>query len=674
MTLVKLEIPGGAVADRPEYSTGARWKTTEKVRFQQGLPEKIGGWTNESGWSFTGVASDILAWRTLNGDSIIAVGTEKKLEVVYNDTKTDVTPVRSTATLNGPFTTSSGSATVTVAHTAHGALDGDYVVFSGASAGGGITVDGEYQLTHVDDNTYTITHGSNASSSASSTGGSSVSTTYLLSGGRAQASEGLGWGAGGWGDPREGATKTEDTITGITQANPGVVTAGSHPFVNGDLVKITGVVGMTQVNGNTYTVANKATNTFELSGTNTSGFGSYSSGGTATKQFGWGYSANADQSDVTLEPSTWSLSLWGEDMIATRRNEATYLWDATNPTTRVTVVTNAPTSTKLTLVATPSRHVVALGAHTGSVADPLNVRWSDQEGLTTWTSAADNTAGSQRLQGGSKIVAGLQTRGQILIWTDDTLQAMNYIGPPYIFGFTIIASNCSPISQKSVVDQNGIVYWMGNKHFYVYDGSVKILPSPVRDQVFDNMDSSLDQLTYGGLNRRFNEIWWFYTTTGSTSPNKYVVYNHSTAEWHFGTLDRCVWLDEVSWLNNPVAVQSDGTLSYHESGTSDNGSAFSSYIETGVFEIPQAGDDLFIADKLIPDATITGNAKLTFYTKKYPAGSEVTKGPFTLSSSTQKLSMRARGRQIRMRIESDGASDFWKWGTPRLRYRRSGKR
>ena len=672
MALVKLDIPGGIVADRSEYSTGSRWRICDKVRFQQGQPEKIGGWVSEVNWSFTGTPSSVLAWQTLGGDSVLAVGTNKKLQIVVNDSLIDITPANSSVTLNGAFDMVDESAIVTVHDVAHGAEDGDYVVFSGATAGGGITVTGEYILTFVDANTYTIQHPSAATSTATGQGGSSIATVYLLGTGNSVGTAGLGWGAGTWGTPRTGTTPVTDTITGITAANPGVVTAGSHPFSDGDLVRITDVVGMVELNGNSYTVANKTTNTFQLSGTNTSAFTSYSSAGTATKLFGWGFGVTASESNVALEPDLWSLSLWGEDLIATRRNAGTYTWDASTPTTRAALVSNAPTISKLSLVSSPSRHLICFGAGADAL-DPLNVRWSDQEINTSWTPALSNTAGSQRIQQGTKIIAAVQTRDQILIFTDDSLHAMQFIGPPFTFSFRIMGTNCAPVSQHSVVDQNGVVYWMGNSHFYMYDGAVKILPCPVRDYVFDNVGGSFE-LTYAGLNRKFTEIWWVYSTAPSSPPDKYVIYNWKTTEWYFGSLDRAVWLDEVSWLTQPIGISTSGTLYYHESGTDDNVSPLTCSVESGVIEIPPAGDDLFLVDKLIPDAKITGSLQVTFYVRKYPLAPETVKGPFTVTSSTQKTSFRVRGRQLRIKLSSTNLLDNWKWGTPRIRYRRSGKK
>jgi hypothetical protein len=665
MPLQKLEIPGGIIKDRSAYATGGRWTDADKVRFQQGFPEPIGGWFQESNWTATGTPSNMKAWSNLNGDQLLALGTEQKLQLVFNDELSDITPIRETQSLSGPFTTVNESAVVTVADTGHGANDGDAVIFSGASAVGGITIDGEHTLTYVDDNTYTITHSSAASSGA--TGGGSVTAKYLLSVGSSTSIPGLGWGAGAWSSPREGSPIVQKTITGITQANPGVVTSNGHGFSNGDIVRITAVVGMVELNGNSYTVANVATNTFELSGTNTSGFTSYGSAGKATQQFGWNVAATTSEDGIILEPSQWSLSLWGEDLIATRRDGGTFVWDATNgAATRAVVLTNAPTNALLSMTSVPDRHVVCFGADD----DPLLVKWSDQEDNATWAASSTNTAGSQRLHIGHKIVAATQTRDQILIFTDEAVFGMQFQGPPYTFGFRPLATSCGPIGQNAAVEINGIVYWMGCGHFHTFSGRVQELPCPVRDHVFNNINHDKENLSFGGLNRKFTEIWWFYPTVDTGALDKYVIYNYATKEWSIGSLSRQVWIDDQDWLEYPIAVSSAGVVFYHENGNSDNGSDIASYVESGAIEISD-GARMLLLDKLIPD--VEGSPQVTIMASKYNNASEVTKGPFDVSSAIEKVSMRAKGRQIRFKVSRTG-QEYWRFGHSRFEFTVDGTR
>ena len=666
MPLQKFEIPGGMVKDRSAYASGGRWIDGNKVRFQQGFPEPIGGWIEEVNWSATGSPSNAIAWSNLNGDQLLAIGTEKKIHLVFNDTIYDITPIRESQSLTNPFTTSSGTPTVTVADTAHAAEDGDYVTFSGGRAVGGVTISGEYVLTVVDANKFTITASGNASSTA--TGGGSVTAKYQISTGTTAGTPGLGWGIDTWNSYREGSPITQKTVSGLTQASPGVVTATAHGFSNGDLVKLTDVVGMVEVNGNYYTVASVTTNTFELSGTNTSGFTSYGSAGKATKIFGWGSAAAVSSSTVILEPSLWSFSLWGEDLIATRRDGGTYVWDATNGTgTAAIALTNAPTNAMLSLVSVPDRHVICFGADN----NPLLVKWSDQEDNTTWSALATNTAGSQPLEIGHKIIATQQTRDQILIFTDDAVFGMNFEGPPYTFGFRPLATSCAPVGQNAVVEINGTVFWMGCGHFHSFGGKVQVIPCPVRDYVFDNINKEAENISFGGLNRKFTEIWWFYPTGENTEPDSYVVLNYSTNEWSVGSLSRSVWIDDEDWLQYPTAFDPDGKIYYHENGTSDNGSDIESYVECGAIEMNNTGDKMLWIDKIIPD--VSGSPQITVYTRKYPNSSEVTKGPYDLFSTTEKLSLRAKGRQMRMKISYTGQT-YWRFGHTRFQMTADGTR
>ena len=328
----------------------------------------------------------------------------------------------------------------------------------------------------------------------------------------------------------------------------------------------------------------------------------------------------------------------------------------------------------MTLVSVPDRHLVAIGAHDGSADDPLLVAWSDQEDNTTWAAAAANTAGSQRLAIGTRLMGAVLTRDQILIWSDDAVYSMEFQGPPYTFGFRLLTTGAGLIAQNAVVEQNGVVYWMSPTNFFVYDGSVTSLPSPVHDYVYDDLNSTVAPFISAGRNQRFEELLWFYASADSAENDRFVGLNYKSGEWQLGNLERTNWHDELSWNNNPIALDASGNLYYHETGVDDHGSAMSSSIETGAFEVPETGEFLFVVDKLITDATITGSLSITFYTRKYPGDTEITKGPYTINSSTTKLSVRLRGRQLRFKLESTNIGDFWKWGVARIQFRPDSKR
>lgn len=590
MPLAKLRIPGGVIADRPEYSSGPVWRTADRVRFQQGLPEVIGGWQKNPNFAATGVPSNVHIWRDLSGNDLMAVGTEQFLYVLKNGTLYDITPIDSTASLNGAIDTTDTDNTVTVNDTSHPAKVGDWVVISGASAVGGLTINGTWQVATVPDaNSWTFEHTSPATSTVSGGGGASIQVDYLLPTGYATSTPGLGWGADTW------ATST------------------------------------------------------------------------------WGTAR--DTSNISLEANIWSFDNWGEDLRACRRGGKIYGWDASvGVGTRAAAVTNAPTTNKFIMVSVPDRHLISFGAHTGSASDPLNIRWTEQETDTTWTATATNTAGDQRLHRGDYLVAAIQTREQILVWTDDALFSMVYRGPPFTFGFRHVATECAPVGQNVPVNQNGMVYWMGCGNFYVYAGVAKVLPCPVRDYVFDNLNEDTQDLVVGGLNRKFNEIWWHYPSSGSTYPDRYVTYNYVTQEWSIGTLGRTVWADTDSWLDNPVAYDSDGNFYYHEKGKSADGAALNWNIESGPFEIPEAGDKMFLVDRFITDVSSqTGDVTFTVYYRRYPNATEGSKSR-TITSTTTKVTPRIRGRQMRFGYSSTELESFAKMGDLRADWKPDGDR
>jgi len=609
MVLTRFPIPGGASADKTEYSEGPRWVNMDKVRFQQGHPEKIGGWTKDS-LSFTGVPSSVFAWQDLSFNQLLAVATNTKLYIILNNTKYDITPVEDSGTLGtDPFTTeASGSPIVLVADAAHGRAIGDSVRFTGAPS----TIDGipasefnaEHLVTTVNTaSQYEITLTTNATSGSTAGGGSSVTYSYDISTASSVSAQGLGWGASTWGTVR---------------ASTG----------------------------------------------------------------GWGDPAATTASGIEIDPGLWSLDLWGEDLVATRRGSGTYTWDAsTGVGTRATLVSNAPTTGLIGMVSNPTRHHIVFGARTGSATDPLLVAWSDQEDNTTWAASATNAAGNQRLHYGDKIVAAIQSRDQILVFTNRAVFAMNWSGPPFTFSFRPLAINTTIIAQHAATTLNGIVWWMGKDDFYVYDGQVRTLNCPIRDLIYDDLNLDLNEIIFTGLNTQFTEIMFLYPSLAATTTcDKYAGFNYLSNEWYFGTLDRCVWLDDISYLNNPLALNASGELYQHEQGVDDDTSAMSAFIESGdVLRAVEggelgAGDRLILLSKLIPDAEITGILDFSVKVRKYPHGTETTKGPYDVTSATERLSFRAKGRQARIRLACDSIGDTFKWREPRFDITVSGKR
>jgi len=666
--LTPLLIKPGIVKDYTDYSMSDRWIDGGFVRFRGPFPEKIGGWSKSNSISgILGIARSLEIWRQIDFADNIAIGTHSHVQLVNRGTVYDITPLRKTTDPAGtdPLATNSNT-TITVTDTSHGAEIDDYVTITGG------------------------------------------------------------------------------VISAITQANPGVVTATAHGFSNGDVVFFEDVEGMSELNGNSYTLANITANTMELLGTDTSAFGAYSSSGfvnqivdgvsvrghfpitgvvdannfeiqtaataTGSTSFGgtqvkieynistgnentigaggWGagtYGRGGYGSSVqtAVNLTTWAMSVWGEDLVVNGVGGPIYYWDATTGAgVRSAVLSNAPATSRFIKADSDNRHLLVYGAHDGAVDDPMLVAWCDQNVITTWAPTIINSAGDYRLTMGGKIITAISSRSATLIFTDTSLYNQAYTGPPFTFRFNMLADNISIIGPNALTERDEIIYWMGNNQFYAYDGRVNVLPSSVRRYVFDNINRDAQEKCFLGVNRKYEEIWFFYPRGAATEPSDYVIYNYSDPQqqvWSIGTLERTVWHDSSLFVSTPIAIASDGTFYNHESGQDNDTTALTSYVESGAIEIsnPETGKggSLMLVDRLIPDATVTGNMKVTIYTKKYPqSAEEVVKGPYTIEPTTEKVSFRAKGRQTRIRLESDDLGVDWTMGLPRLRVKPSGKR
>lgn len=614
MPLQKLQLRPGINRENTRYKTEGGWYECDKVRFRQGSPEKIGGWEPLSTNTFSGVCRSLWNWITLGGQNLVGVGTNEKFYLQQSGVFNDITPIRSTASLTDPFETTSGSSTVTVTDTAHGAVDGDYVSFSGASAVGGLTIDGEYQLTYIDEDTYAITAASNATSSA--TGGGSVTTAYQINVGAAFVVPQTGWGGGGW------------------------------------------------------------------------SLGTWANGVTST-------------TSIRL----WSQSNFGEDLVFGVRNGGVYYWDASGslttravPLSDLSGASDTPTVQSFVLVSDVSRFVFAFGANElgGSTQDPMLVRWSDQENAANWTPAATNQAGDLRLSNGSQIISAAQARQEVLVWTDTALYSMQYQGAPAVWGAQLVGENVSIASPNATAYANGVAYWMGKDKFYRYDGRTQPLRCDLRKFIFSDLDTfQYDQVT-AGTNEAYNEIWWFYCSSGSTTNDRYVVYNYVEDIWYYGTMARTAWLDS-GVRNAPIAATYSNTLVQHESGLDDNEtgvpSAMSSFVTSSEFDLNDGQRFMFVW-RMLPDVTFEGSTAdaptvdMTLlpldgsgsgYSSPASVGGEnaatVTRSTTVpIEQFTNQISTRVRGRQLVMKVSSDGSGVAWQLGAPRLDMRPDGRR
>jgi len=441
---------------------------------------------------------------------------------------------------------------------------------------------------------------------------------------------------------------------------------------------------------------------------------------------GWGDASSAN--DVSLEPGLWSLSNFGQVLVATIANGKTFTWnagDAARLTTRASITTsgfqttNNPTATRVTLVSPTTRHLIHLGTETTigdtSTQDDMFIRFSEQEDINDYTVTAINSAGTQRLQDGTKIMGSLKAKETILVWTDNALYTMKFIGAPFTFGFEQVGTNCGLIGKNSAVEIDGVAYWMSNNGFFAFDGTVKSLPCTVEDYVYDQADTTKGQQVYAGLNNQYTEITWYYPSQGSEYNDQYVVFNYgeSTARipggvWYIGTEARTTWIDGTVYPNPfatkfndsatgtfPVIVGESGlgqtTLFEHEVGTDQvnpDGSTttITSFIQSYDYDLQQAqrgqsyaiaGDVFLAVRRFLPDfKDLQGNAKVTLAVKRYPSDSQTTTAlsPFTITTSTEKKDTRARGRFVNIKIENDATSESWRFGTMRLDVQPDGRR
>lgn len=678
MALIKLEFKPGVNKEDTPYTAEGGWVSSDKIRFRSGRPEKIGGWRKFSDTQLNGSIRSFHTVRTLDGTIYTAVGTNTKVYMENGGSFYDVTPIRETQALSNPFDTTSGSATITVNDTAHGADDGAFITISGAATTDGIPaseINAEHQITYVDADSYTITVTTTATSGVTGGGGASVSVEYQVNIGASSTVTQYGWGAGQW-------NRTRQTLSGGSGWNRPSVTSG-----------------------------------------------------------------------VDLKPRVWNFTGWGEDLIMNYAGGAVYIWDATNPLTRATQITQAPHKVNNVLV-TNDRHMVCFGCNLPGTAnaatdlDALSIRWCTQEDYTEWTVTSTNTAGDKLITNGTEIIGVANTENQTVIWTDDSVESMQFVGPPYTFAFAKIGTSSGLVSPNAWTAYDNVVYWMGDNAFYVFQGGSNVLPCTVQRYVFDSLYKQHSDKVFAVLNHKNNEVTWFYpaksvdnrylngaiddsTTTiyldttaalshsgsiqidsevidytgktdysvtgvtrgtrGTTAtthddaaavtnpdgewsnePYHYVTYSVTDQIWWTGRLERSAMIDS-GVLEYPLAAGTDGYIYEHEIGYDADGGPMVAFIQSGDFDIAE-GDSLMHVHRVIPDLTITGSVDLSMRTKYYPSSTEVKETIGNITSTTEKVNVRIRARNMALRIESDDVGDYWKYGSTRIDQRTDGRR
>jgi hypothetical protein len=707
-----------------ETTAEGQWVDGDNVRFRYGTPQKIGGWSQLGENKLTGAARALFHLVNKSGNKFSIIGTNRILYAYTGGVFYDIHPIKATTSLTSAFSTTNGSAVVTITFSSsHNISANDIILLDNFSAITGSNFaasdfnDKKFMVTSVTDSTLTITMPSNESGSGATTSGS-IRVRHYYPVGPAEQLPGFGWGLGQWSGTVSGEATTTlvssinaSQTTGIelTDASQFPTSGTNHVQIGTEEISYTGITsnvltGVTRGVRNTTAAIHNAGVTI----TNSSDY------------VAWGEAASGD---LVIDPGLWSIDGFGTKVIALIHNAQVFEWDAdaTDATAnRATIISGAPTASRDMLVSTPDRHLVFFGTETTigtpSTQDEMFIRFSDQEDINTYTPTATNTAGTQRLSDGSKIVGAVRGRDAIYIWSDTSLFTMRFVGAPFTFGFAQVGTNCGLIGQNAALEVDGAAYWMSENGFFKYAGNLETMMCLVEDFVYDDLNTTAGQLINVGLNNLFGEITWFYCTEGSTVINRCVTYNYIDSRpqrpvWTTGTLARGTWKDSSvfglphatsydasSNASYDVVGNTDGCTTYfeHEKGTdealSTGVNAITANISSGDFDITQRivrgamtnlgdlrgdGENIMKIRRFIPDfVSQTGNTQITLNLKNYPNDTAASSslGPFTISSSTKKVDTRARARAISLKVANTAASQDWKLGTFRLDIQADGRR
>ena len=599
-----------------QYSEEGKWYDGNRVRFREGKPENLRGYSKFSDDVLLGTARDTITWRDNNSRPYIGIGTNVRLYVVQNETFYDVTPISSIVSVSGNLETFSGSTYVKVSITNHTVSTSDYIEFKGVDTVGDIDI-----------------NNTNASPSWIVVSVSGLNTFYV------------------------------DVLQTATSSGSGLGTTGSINIL----------------------LNTESTDAIQGLGY---GAGVYNAGVSVSGARGW--NDPATESLITFLPNMWTLDNWGEDLMALRRGSNLCFLDISASLTpvRSTIVTASPTATTF-LVSPNDRHVICYGAREFAVSvgggqNPMLVRWSDQEDYTNWSPSLLTTSGEVILAEGTKIIGAARSRNAINIWTDRAMYTQTFVGPPFIFNFTQVGSNCGLIGPHAAIDYDGVSFWMGDNNFFAFDGRVNTLPCTIRRQLFGNFNNTNREKVYAGINSEFKEIIWLYPSADSPEPDSYVIYNVEERTWVYGKL----FADGIVTTFNDRNIYSNTITTGYTSATGDMlvwnneptdiytgaGQPLTSYLESAFMDMDQ-GKQMMFVDRIIPDYTFsTGESVgISLRIKDYPNGTERTKGPYTINANTRKIDLRSRGRQISVRISATNEGS-WRWGSVRMAVQSDGDR
>jgi hypothetical protein len=719
--------------DKQDTSVGAtgRWVDSDLTRFRYGLPEKIGGWSSLLTDTIVGVARKQHSFVDKDGNRYVSIGTDKFLLIYFEGQLFDITPVKSTiASVVMSATDASQEVTLTFS-SAHNLESGDIILLDSVTVPSGIGLtdaafeDKLFQVTRVTSDLVAIITGTETTTGAA--GGGSCSVIPYEPVGPAAQSYGYGYGVSPYGGTVQGAATTTlnggldaDTAgTGGVGTTINVTSNTSFPAA-GTIAVGTELISYTGKGTNTLTGITRGVKGTAVAGTTGQAHSTGATVTNATDFSGWGDAVDAGT--IVLEPGLWSLSNFSDTLVATIANGKTFTWDSSiaarlstraSTTTSGFQTTNNPTATRITLISPTTRHLIHLGTETTigdtTTQDDMFIRFSSGENINEYTPEATNSAGTQRLQDGTKIVGALIAKENILIWTNNALYTMKFVGAPFTFGFEQVGTNCGLIGKNAAVEIDGVAYWMSNNGFFAFDGTVNSLPCSVEDYVFDDVDTTKGQQVNAGLNNLFTEVVWWYPTAGSEFNNRSVSYNYGEAKqpplgtWVTNTntnFNRTTWMDTLIYpqpyatsYNStgtgtfPVVVGESGlgntTYFAQETGTDQinpDGSttALESFIQSFSFSLQPDQSEVFLAmRRFLPNfKVLTGNNQITISVKDFPADNDVATAlsPFTVNSTTTKIDTRARGRYANLKIANTAAGESWRFGTFQVDVQPDGRR
>jgi hypothetical protein len=740
MPLQKLQFRPGINREGTDYSNEGGWYACDKVRFRSGFPEKIGGWIRLSNETFLGVCRALWNWITLDGSNLLGVGTNLKYYIEEGGDYNDITPIRITFTANtSPNTvnciaTTNGSNVVTVTIPSYGGLTNDFVTVSGANAIGSITaadLNQEHQITYIDTSRFSFVVANTANTTVAAGGGNTINAAFQIQTGLDVFIQGTGWGAGTW--PSYITTTLTNPFTSTISTTTVTVTQTAHGLSNGNYVAFNSISGnvcgiaaapitkaflITVVNANAYTFSTViGSNTYTTSSAGPTG-GTVVVSTPVAPVRGWGAAADVG---IGQQLRLWTNDNFGEDLIIAPRGGAIYYWDATLgltvravelstlasgstvPGTSYTYADFVPNRTNQVIGSSIQRFVICFGSNSydptdpNNIFDPLLVRWSDQEDPFMWVPEATNQSGEYRLNIGSFIMCAESTRQEILVWSDAAIYSMQYLGPPYIWGFQLLQDNISVMGPNATITINNVTYWMGTDKFFMYSGRVETLPCAIWQYIFNDINKDQAFQVVAGSNERYSEVWWFYCSQNSNVIDKYVVYNYLERTWAYGTMERSFWLDSPLRQYPMAADVLNNRILYHEAAVDDVSGLtpvpIEAYIQSSDFDIGD-GHNFGFVWRILPDITFNGSnvnqPKVTMTVRpRRNSGTNygVADSPEVDSAQNYtsqrnydvqlfdgQVYTRLRGRQMAFRITSTDLGVAWQLGTPRIDIRNDGRR